>query len=304
MANQTPTRRPNFVTQRDGSSLANSNCRMASICMGLDYHTGGSKTATASKMRTYTSDQSGGTDSGDAKEAWDRGYDQSLDVEDGKTFSDAIASLREGRVVHLDVWHASMNDGCISGSGAYGHTIAVLPDYNGEWMVGDPWCQETSSNTDGWLRVPESKLKAGAEEWGRRVYGAAAMEADWPTAGPDLRAAIIRRIVKRLMDRSYPGHEEPIDDFPDTGGAQPILFTRTKAQPLEGEVAGLDELRSGAGRHYHNPGRDHFDKPNGTKSGDLGDGVYDVAAIYEDDAGVKWYLLNGGGEGLMRWVKA
>ena len=61
------------VTQRDGSSLANTNCRMASICTGLDSHSGGSLTSTAEKMRNYTSDQSGGTDSGDATEAWQRG---------------------------------------------------------------------------------------------------------------------------------------------------------------------------------------------------------------------------------------
>ena len=58
--------RPAFVTQRDGSSLANSNCRMASISMGLAYDASpqGSKTSTGKEMRTYTDDQSGGNQFG------------------------------------------------------------------------------------------------------------------------------------------------------------------------------------------------------------------------------------------------
>lgn len=301
---QEPTRRPAFVTQRDGSALANSNCRMASIAMGLDYHTGGDEQPDAAEMRSYTSDQSGGTDSGDAKEAWDRGWDEALDIEDGKSFADALDSLAAGRVVHLDVWHATMNDGCISGSGAYGHTVAVIPDFDGQWAVGDPWC------TDGYKRVPESNLRAGAEEWGRRVYGAAAMEADWPTAGPDLRAQIVRRIVKRLMSRSYPGHESPIDDFPDTGGVQPILFTQTKARALKGatEVSKLDELLGGMDAIIQRPGQAHYNVPPGNdghkQTGELGNGIYHVRARWLDSNGKTWYLIDGGSDGLMRWVKA
>ena len=120
--------RPAPVTQRDGSSLANSNCRMASIATGLDFHTLGAKKSTGAKMRSYTSDQSGGTDSGDADEAWAQGYGEDLNVEDGKSFDDALAALQEGHLVHLDVWHASVGGPCLSGSGAYGHTIVVAPD--------------------------------------------------------------------------------------------------------------------------------------------------------------------------------
>jgi hypothetical protein len=265
--------------------------------MGLDYESDGAKKATASKMRSYTSDQSGGTDSGDAREAWDRGYDESLDVEDGKTFSDAIASLRAGRMVHLDVWHKTLADGCISGSGEYGHTIAVVPDYNGEWLVGDPWC------TEGYERVPESKLRAAAEEWGRRVYGAAALEADYPTGGDPrdpVVLLIIRRVVKRLMDRSYPGHIAPIDDYPETGGAQPILFTRTIAQPLESDMI---DLYSGTGRILVLPeGTKHYESPGGDQSGTIGSGTAYRVVAQDDIDNPSWYLIDGGSPGLMRWV--
>ena len=231
------TYRPGFVTQRDGSALANSNCRMASIAMGLDYQTLGGQTSTGSKMRSYTDDQSGGTDSGDARQAWDRGYDQALTVRDGSTFTDALADLDDGRTVHLDVWHAAVGGPCLSGSGGYGHTIAVLPDHNADgWAVGDPWC------TDGWHRVSQAKLQAGAEAWGGQVWGLAAQEADWPSGGPiDPRDAlvllIVARIVRRLVDRNRPGREgrlEPVDP-PDTGGAQPIMYTTTKVPTAEGD---------------------------------------------------------------------
>jgi len=211
------TYRPAFVTQRDGSPLANANCRMASIAMGLDLETRGVKRSTGSKMRSYTSDQSGGTDSGDAREAWDRGYSESLVVRDGRTFDEALDDLRAGRGVHLDVWHASAGGPCLSGTGSYGHTIYVQPDHNADgWAVGDPWC------TDGFHRVTEAKLRAGAERWGSEVYGRALEEPDYPTGGlptTDPRVlVIVRRIVKRLMDAAYPGGPSMTLERPDTGG--------------------------------------------------------------------------------------
>ena len=227
--------RPAFVTQRDGSSLANSNCRMASISMGLAYDASpqGSKTSTGKEMRTYTDDQSGGTDSGDAKQAWDRGYDEGLRVMDGNTFDSALADLRAGRLVHLDVWHAKAY-ACRSGDGTYGHTMAIAPDLNADgWVVGDPWC------TDGWHRISESKLRSAAEYWGGQVYGKAAQEPDYPTGGPDPRdprvLLIVARIVKRLMAQYHPGNPagDALDDPGDTGGGA-ILYTTTRAVPATG----------------------------------------------------------------------
>jgi len=225
--------RPAFVTQRDGSPLANSNCRMASIAMGLAYDASpqGSKTATAAKMRSYTDDQSGGTDSGDASQAWSRGYGESLRVMDGHTFADAIQDLKAGRAVHLDVWHGAVGGPCLSGSGAYGHTIIVLPDHDDRgWAVGDPWCSPSA----GYARVLQGDLAAGAEYWGGQVYSAARAEPDYPTGGQPRDPAvlvIVSRIVKRLMDRYRPGAEwSDAPDPGDTGGGA-ILYTTTRAVP-------------------------------------------------------------------------
>ena len=224
--------RPAFVTQRDGSSLANSNCRMASIAMGLDYQTAGAETATAAAMRTYTDDQSGGTGSDDARQAWARGWDESLRVMDGYTFADVVDDLRAGRVVHLDVWASSVGEVCLSGSGEYGHTIAVLPDYNADgWAVGDPWC------TGGYARVLEADLRRGAEFWGGQVYSLAADEPDYPSGGPGPRdprvLVIVQRIVRRLMTLYDPSNPAPAPPGRDTGGGA-VLYTTTKIQAANG----------------------------------------------------------------------
>jgi len=227
-ADQTAPYTPKPITQRDGSALANSNCRMASIATGLDYETGGGKTSSGSAMRASQDDQSGGTDSGDAKQAWSRGYAQTLIVRDGATFDQALADLRSGALVHLDVWHAATGGPCLSGTGAYGHTMAVLPDCSsGSWLVADPWCSPPK-----WSRVAEAKLRQGAEEWGRRVYGAAR---SGTTGGPGLADDddALRDLVRRLMSASFPGHERPIRDYPETRGPQPILFTITHPQEVE-----------------------------------------------------------------------
>jgi hypothetical protein len=287
--------KPAPVSQRDGSALANSNCRMASIATGIDYHTQGATTSSGSRMRSYTSDQSGGTDSGDAVESWRIGYGQTLEVRDGYTFDNALQDLVRGQLVHLDVWHASCGSAsgiCKSGSGAYGHTIAVLPDYsvgsNG-WLVADPWCSPAK-----WGRVPEAQLRAGAEEWGRRVYGAAVLEADYPdTAGRigdplnALALAIIRRIARELMSRAYPGLEETLPapptppDWGETGGGKPCLFTRTKAIAPSGGGGGDDMARYvqangygvGAGKLIKMKSGEAWEyldgSPGGTFSGDI-----------------------------------
>jgi hypothetical protein len=117
----------------------------------------------------------------------------------------------------------------------------VLPDQHsdGRWKVADPWCSPAK-----WSWWSESKLRAGAEEWGRRVYGAAALEADYPadSSGPrDPRVlAIVARVARRMMSLSYPGHETTMPNPPpaDTGGGQAILFTRTAALGVAGSGGG------------------------------------------------------------------
>jgi hypothetical protein len=204
---------------------------MASIATGIDYETAGETTSTGAAMRAAQPDQSGGTDSGDAATAW-RHYGQELEVRDGDTFADALGALSAGRLVHLDVWHASVGGSvCLSGSGGYGHTMAVAPEMSGSrWLVADPWC-----NPPAWQWVEESRLRAGAEEWGARVYTAARADPEYATGGPKLRRIIVRRVVHELLDRWNP--DRPAEDAGETGGnaGGPILFTTTTAGDSGGD---------------------------------------------------------------------
>jgi len=300
---QTPKRRPKPVSQRDGSSLQNANCRMASVSTGLDFHTVGAKTSTAGKMRTFTSDQSGGTGSDDAKEAWAKGFKQTLTIRDGGPWSGVMLALQEGRGVNLDVWHAFLPAGCISGEGRYGHNVYIHPDHDGSgWLLSDPWCKPAK-----WTRVSTPELQRAAEEWGRRVRSQTGLRE--PTV------AVLRVAALVLMRLWQPGREMPVGDPTDTGGEvetggyQPVMFTTTNRQPLQSKEAPnlLDKLNGTPGmRRTFKVGTPHFNKPGDTtQAGTIGssDIVYEVVASFTDSAGKVWFLINGGSDGSMNWVR-
>lgn len=217
------------VSQRDGSPLANSNCRMASIATGIDYHSGGAIVSSGGDMRSRQSDQSGGTDSGDAAEAW-ASYGEQLAIGDGLTWDDAHDALEAGRCVQLDVWHADAGGPCLSGTGMYGHTMAVAPERSGtRWLTADPWCSPAK-----WVWWDEALLRAGAEAWGGMTYTDATAGA--PEYPPDaVIAALMRLAARRLMSAHRPDAPAPRRP-PDTGGSGGrIMFTATRS-PAELEV--------------------------------------------------------------------
>ena len=302
---QTPKRRPKPVTQRDGTALQNANCRMASVSTGLDHHTVGARTSTAGKMRSYTSDQTGGTGSDDAKEAWLRGFKQSLVTKDGGPWSGVIAALKEGRGVNLDVWHALLFSGCISGAGRYGHNIYVHPDFDGKyWLVSDPWCKPGK-----WDRISEEELRAAAEEWGRRVRAQTGLR--------EPALPVLREAARLLMQRFQPEDEMPFGHPTDTGGRDfetggylPIMFTTTNRQPLVTsgkETDDLDKLFGTPGMvRALKVGTPHFNKPGDTTpAGNIKSSliIYTIVASFTDSAGKVWYCINGGSDGNMNWVR-
>jgi hypothetical protein len=215
------------VTQRDGSPLASSNCRMAAVSTGIDFHTRGSIISTGAEMRSRQSDQVGGTDSGDASQAWST-YGQELVVRDGSTFDDALSDLRDGRCVQLDVWAARAKGPCLSGSGAYGHSIAIAPERNGSrWLTADPWCSPAT-----WTWWEESLLRAGAEELGAMTYTAATGGRYWPRSERELveRMRLALYALMTLYRPDMPATQDP----PATGGGGRIFYTCTRSQG-EGE---------------------------------------------------------------------
>ena len=212
------------VTQRDGSALANSNCRMAACACVIDFHTLAAVISTGSEMRERQSDQVGGTDSGDAAEAWST-YGQSLRVMDGHTWTDLIADLMAGRSATLDVWAATTGGPCLSGTGAYAHSLAIAPEQSGtRWLVSDPWC-----NPPKWTWWEESRLRAGAEKLGNQTHTAATSGHSWPRGERELIRAMVRAL-RALMTRYTPDRPAR-DDPPDTGGAEGrIFYTTSRAQ--------------------------------------------------------------------------
>jgi len=214
------------VTQRDGSALASSNCRMAAIATGIDHESAGSRLSSGSAMRARQDDQSGGTDSSDAAQAWAT-YGRELRIRDGETFEGALEDLEAGRLVHLDVWHAAAAGPCLSGSGNYGHTIAIAPERSGSrWLTADPWCSPAR-----WEWWEESLLRAGAESWGGQLYGAATMGR--PRPSELVLLALMRLAAKRFMSRYRPDRPAAGLLAPTGGSAGRVMFTTTGIPELE-----------------------------------------------------------------------
>ena len=218
------------ITQRDGHELENSNCRMGSGCTGLEYQSemlhgsSGRIKTKAGHLRDLSGDPSGGTTSADIARAF-ASYGEDLVIRDGYTWDDAIRDLEAGSLVMLDVWAAAVGGPCLSGSGAYGHTIAVAPEKNsnGKWYVSDPWCKPAEYK---WWEP--SRLRAGAEEWADRCGYESAR-----TGGPrdirELSHPALLAIIRRFMTKYHPGNPAPAYGYipSDTGGAAPICYTRT-----------------------------------------------------------------------------
>jgi hypothetical protein len=210
------------VTQRDGSALANSNCLMAAAAVGLDYETLGGKRSTGAKMRDYSGDTSGGTNTDEIERAWRNGYSEDPTTRDGRPWSDVLEDLEAGRLVMLQVWHATVGGPCLSGSGQYGHGLAVAPERHSDgkrWLVADPWCKPPS-----WSWVAEDKLRRGAEEWADRCSRSAGGR-----RLRDIPRAELLAIIRALYAQWTPAHPSPHDDPPEVGGAGGVLFASTRA---------------------------------------------------------------------------
>ena len=271
------------VSQVDGSRLQYENCRMASISTGLDFHTQGKKTSTGAKMRSYSGDPAGGTNSDDAVRSWSRGYSESLVIRDGNTFDQAVRDLEAGHLIHLDVWHAASRGPCMSGSGYYGHSQAVAPERSADkWLVADPMC-----SPGAWMWWPEESLRRGSEEWAERVRRGTGGNIPRITTDPKL-LLLMDEVARNLMSRFYPGNEDPDpEDVGETGGGGSIRYTMTRA--LTGGGGGGQAMAISAAGGLKTDytcklgeGRDFFADPNLTKR--LGEVSKDATVPYVGNA--------------------
>ena len=280
------------VTQRDGSSYQNENCGCATAATAIDFHTTGGTISTGQAMRERNPDQSGGTDWYDMRDAWST-YGETLTVKNGQTWANARADLMAGRLVLLSVWHATLGGPCLSGSGQYGHGVAIAPPLNSDgarWRVGDPWCKPGS-----WSWWAESKIKAAAEEFGGQVYG---RDAGGPRELPEIE---LRRRVKELLDRWTP--ERPSPTRIDVGGKSggPILYAVTRENAGDGGGGDMRFVNAsgyavGSGLRLHVEGGSDWQYLDGVRGGDFSkDAELVVLGLADSHSGAYVVQITTGG---------
>jgi hypothetical protein len=118
--------------------------------------------------------------------------------------------------------------GCPSGTGQYGHTIAVAPEKSGtRWLTSDPWCSPPK-----WAWIDESLLREASETWGGMCYGEAT-SGRGSLAEAVLRA-LMRLAAKRLMSAYRPDAPATVvPPFDTSGSGGRIMFTTTSAPVSE-----------------------------------------------------------------------
>lgn len=135
------------------------NCTMTAGAMVLDFDTLGATAVWGGDLRHHQSDQEGGTDLNDLKQAWSA-YGQTLSIRSGNGWDDVEQDRRDGRAIVLQ------GEGGTPGAGTYtgGHAIAVLPETNseGKWLIGNPECT-------GFEWVSPSALRDWAENWSSSI---------------------------------------------------------------------------------------------------------------------------------------
>lgn len=144
-----------------------SNCTMASGAMALDFHTLGKVQKWGGELRKHQSDQTGGTDIGDLKQAWAY-YGYTLVDRRGKDWNQLVADLKSGRGVVLQGDYEVLTgaDSCQTSFDG-DHAIYLNPQfYNGNLnvAVGDPLCK-------AFKQITMANLKKYAEKLGRATYG-------------------------------------------------------------------------------------------------------------------------------------
>lgn len=211
--------RASHVRQADGSKLQWANCRMAVGATQLDFHTRGEKRSTGAEMRSFQSDQVGGTDADDLRKAWERGFGEVLVIRNGRYWDALVEDRNKGWFIGLDVWYPLMPVRCQEGS--FGHTIGIAPETNwqGLWLVSDPLCF-------GYKWMDPIGLRLAATEWSRRVLGGAP-----------------RRTLGEALGTTETPVSPPsgtIPHPPETGGAEspnlPLYFTTSE---IGVDVSGL-----------------------------------------------------------------
>lgn len=155
----TPIFRPQYpdpTTTQDWT-----NCTMSSGAMALDRHTLGKTQVWGGELRKHQSDQVGGTDLYDVRQAWTH-YGQALDIRSGQGWAGVLLALKEGRGVIIQytrgfipsAYRAGVDPSFTGGHAAY--INGILP--NGNLDYADPLAGD-----NGFIELPPEYMKRAAE---------------------------------------------------------------------------------------------------------------------------------------------
>jgi hypothetical protein len=157
---QDPAKDPKEPYGSESSSAGNdhgwSNCTAVSGALALAYQQPrGELAPQGGDVRHRQSDQSGGIDLYDVRQAW-AAYGETLTIKSGAGWSAVVDAHDADRAIIIQ------GIGNVPGAETFdgGHACAIGPETNGEgdWLFGDPLAT-------GWQWVPPSKIRSWAEAW-------------------------------------------------------------------------------------------------------------------------------------------
>lgn len=129
---------PVFVKQLDGTTYAGLNCTAASAAMAADFHSLGHIRLSASQVRTWTGDTSGGTNLAQIDYALRTHVNIDLDTRYRLAWTEFTRRINAGEGAILQGWYAPIRATRFRGSDTFGgnHAIFVPPG----WGAMDPLC--------------------------------------------------------------------------------------------------------------------------------------------------------------------
>jgi hypothetical protein len=166
---QDPAKDPKEPYGSESSSAGNdhgwSNCTAVSGALALAYQQPrGELAPQGGDIRHRQSDQSGGIDLYDVRQAWDA-YGETLTIKSGAGWSAVVDTHDAGRAIIIQ------GTGNVPGAETFdgGHACCIAPETrssDGYWLFGDPLAT-------GWQWVKPSAIRSWAEAWQSSIAFAA-----------------------------------------------------------------------------------------------------------------------------------
>lgn len=139
-----------------------SNCTMNAGACALEAHTKGKVNVLGGDLRHHQSDQTGGTDLADLRQAW-AAYKQLLAVRSGSGWAGVKSAIAEGRGVVLQGDSEAFAENTCSGKYDGDHAIYISPVSRSvggtlQWRINDSICPTSRWESAGRIKAYAIKL--------------------------------------------------------------------------------------------------------------------------------------------------